>query len=194
MLISGSGTNLQAILDACDGGLLGAEVVVVVSNRKNAYGLVRAERAGVPTSYHPMKPYLDDGRGRPQYDRDLAELVASYQPDWVVLAGWMLLLGAPFLGRFPDRVINLHPALPGQFAGVNAIERAYQAFQRGEIDHTGVMIHYVPDEGVDDGPAILTADVPILANDTLDSLEARVHEAEHRIYVQALERLIRDHA
>jgi len=181
-------------MDACDGGRLNAQVVVVVSNRKDAYGLTRAEHAGIPAIYHPLKPYLQDGRGRQQFERDLAELVAGYQPDWVVLAGWMLLLGMPFLSRFANRVINLHPALPGQFAGVNAIARAHAAFQRGEITHTGVMIHFVPDEGVDDGPVILSADVPILESDTLDSLEARVHEAEHRLYVDALEYLIANHA
>jgi phosphoribosylglycinamide formyltransferase 1 len=190
VLISGSGTNLQAIMDACDDGRLNARVVVVVSNREDAYGLKRAERAGIPTVCHRLKPYLDDGRGREQFESDLAELVAGFRPDWVALAGWMLLLGMPFLSRFPGRVINLHPALPGQFAGVDAIARAYSAFRRGEITHTGAMVHLVPDEGMDDGPVIVCEETLILGDDTLESLEARIHAIEHRLYVQALEQLI----
>jgi len=190
VLISGNGSNLQAILDACAGGELPAQVVAVVSNRRDAYGLERARRAGVPALYHPLKPYLQDGRGRAAYDTDLAALLAPYQPDWIALAGWMHLLGMSFLSRFAGRVINLHPALPGQFPGVDGIARAFEAFQRGEIDHTGVMIHYVPDEGLDSGPAIVCETVPILPSDTPADLEARVHAAEHRLYVAALRRLI----
>ena len=105
VLISGSGTNLQAILDACAGGSLAAQVVQVVSNKKDAFGLERARRAGVPVVYHP-KPKSQDRR---LYDSGLADLVASTRPDFVVLAGWMRLLSAQFLGRFPYQVINLHP-------------------------------------------------------------------------------------
>ena len=190
VLISGSGSNLQAIMDACDDGRLPACVVVVASNRRDAYGLIRAEKAEIPTVCHPLKPYLNDGRGRSQYDVDLANLVAGYRPDWIALAGWMLVLGTPFLARFAGRVVNLHPALPGQFAGVNAIARAYDAFQRGDIMHTGVMIHFVPDEGVDAGPVILSEEVPIYKTDTLDSLETRIHQTEHRLYLKALKVLI----
>ncbi|MGQ9518276.1 MAG: phosphoribosylglycinamide formyltransferase [Anaerolineae bacterium] len=190
VLISGFGSNLQAIIDACHAGQLPARVVVVVSNRKHAYGLVRAERAGIPAVYFPLKPYLEDGRGRARYDADLAELVAGYAPDWIALAGWMHVLSSAFLRRFPGRVINLHPALPGQFPGTDAIARAYQAFREGKITHTGVMIHFVPDEGVDCGPVILSEEVPIYPDDTLEALEARVHAAEHRLYIEALRRLI----
>lgn len=189
VLISGNGSNLQAIIDACDDGRLPACVVVVASNRRDAYGLIRAEKAGIPTICHPLKPYLNDGRGRSQYDADLASLVAGYRPDWIALAGWMRILGMPFLARFAGRVLNLHPALPGQFAGVNAIARAYDAFQGGDITHTGVMIHFVPDEGVDAGPVILSEEVPIYTADTLDSLETRIHQTEHRLYLEALKRL-----
>jgi len=190
VLISGNGSNLQAILDACAAGELPAQVIAVVSNRREAFGLERAKRAGVPALYHPLKPYLQDGRGRAAYDADLAELLAPYRPDWIALAGWMHLLGTAFLSRFPGRVINLHPALPGQFPGVDGIARAFEAYRRGQIDHTGVMIHYVPDEGMDSGPPILCETVPIRAGDTLADLETRVHAAEHRLYVAALRRLI----
>jgi formyltetrahydrofolate-dependent phosphoribosylglycinamide formyltransferase len=201
VLISGFGSNLQAIIDACDAGQLPARVVVVISNRKDAYGLVRAERAGIPAVYFPLKPYLQDGRGRRQYDADLAELVAGYSPDRPApvaaaapaaraLAAGTHALSHADLQRFPDRVINLHPALPGQFPGTDAIARAYQAFREGRITHTGVLIHFVPDEGVDCGPVIVSEEVPIYPEDTLEALEARVHAVEHRLYVEALRRLI----
>jgi formyltetrahydrofolate-dependent phosphoribosylglycinamide formyltransferase len=189
VFISGSGSNLQAIINAIHGDELTAKIVVVVSNRQSAYGLVRAERAGIPTLYVPLKPYYDAGRSREDYDADLAEQVAAYEPDLIVLAGWMLILSPAFLDRFPQRVLNLHPALPGQFAGTHAIERAYEAFQRGEINHTGVMVHWVVPE-VDAGPVIATAEVPIYATDSLDDLETRIHATEHRLLVAAIRQVI----
>lgn len=190
VLISGTGSNLQAILDACEQGDLPARVVAVVSNRRDAYGLERARRHGVPALYHPFAPYRAAGRDRREYDADLADLVAGYAPDWVVLAGWMHVLSLAFLSRFPNRVINLHPALPGMFPGTHAIARAFEAYQRGAITTTGVMVHLVPDEGVDCGPVIAQATVPILPGDTLESLEARIHAVEHKLLVGALQQLI----
>jgi formyltetrahydrofolate-dependent phosphoribosylglycinamide formyltransferase len=187
VLISGSGSNLQAIIDAVAAGRLDAQIVVVVSNRREAFGLARAERAGIPTLYFPLKPYTDGSRPRVQYDADLAEQVAAYAPDLIVLAGWMHVLSPAFLDRFPGCVLNLHPALPGQFAGTHAIQRAYEAFQRGEIDHTGVMVHWVVPE-VDAGPVAASAEVPIFPADTLDDLEARMHVCEHRLLVEAIRR------
>lgn len=184
-LISGNGSNLQAIIDACTTGDLSADVVLVVSNRRAAYGMARAYQARIPVLYFPLKPYLA-GRGRAQYDADLAVQVAAYQPDVVVLAGWMHVLSNVFLQRFPGKVINLHPALPGTFPGTDAIARAYAAYRTGSITQTGVMLHFVPDEGVDVGPVITSDIVPILPDDTLQSLEERIHAAEHRLYVRAL--------
>jgi formyltetrahydrofolate-dependent phosphoribosylglycinamide formyltransferase len=185
VMISGSGTNLQAVLDAVEHGTLDAQVVAVISNRKDAFGLARAARAGVPTFTFPLKPYTERGRPRVAYDADLAAVVAGYEPDLVVLAGWMHVLSPAFLDRFPMRVLNLHPALPGQFAGTHAIQRAYEAFQRGEIDRTGVMVHWVVPE-VDAGPVIASAEVPIYPADSLDELEARIHATEHRLLVEAI--------
>lgn len=190
VLISGNGSNLQAIIDACRGGFLDAEVAVVVSNRKAAYGLQRAEKAGIPTVYHPLKPYKEAGRDRREYDADLARLVGEYRPDLVVLAGWMLILSSDFLDRFPYRVVNLHPALPGQFPGAHAIQDAFEAFQRGEIKETGVMVHLVPDEAVDAGPVIASEAVPIYPSDDIDTLTKRIHNVEHRLLIRALRRLI----
>jgi len=190
VLISGSGTNLQAIIDAvADERLPNVEIAVVVSNRRAAYGLERAREAGIPTLYHPLRPYRRSGRARREYDADLVAMLAPYRIDLVVMAGWMHLFSMAFLGAYQQRVINLHPALPGQFPGMHGISEAFAAYQRGEIDHTGVMIHYVPDEGVDVGPPILTRVVPIAPDDTLDALEERIHAAEHTLYVEALEKL-----
>ncbi len=190
VLISGNGSNLQAILDAIRMRVLDAQVVVVVSNRKAAYGLERAAKAGVPTHYHPLKPYRDADRTRAEYDHDLAQIVKKYAPDYVILAGWMHIFTNSFLDQFPYRVVNLHPALPGKFPGAHAIEEAFAAFQRGEIKGTGVMVHLVPDEQVDRGPVLLTNDVPILPTDTLETLETRIQQTEHRTLVQAIARLI----
>lgn len=185
VLISGHGSNLQAILDACASGQLPARVSAVIANKKDAYGLERARLAGIPAIYKPKFKEQD----RRAYDAELAELVASYQPDWIVLAGWMRVLSSNFLKCFPNRVVNLHPALPGTFPGTEAIQRAYTAYQCGEITHTGVMVHLVPDEGVDAGPVLAQEVVLIEPQDTLDSLESRIHAVEHRLLVGVLKRL-----
>ncbi|MFP3896655.1 MAG: phosphoribosylglycinamide formyltransferase [Anaerolineales bacterium] len=185
VLISGTGTNLQAIIDATEAGVLpDTEVSVVVSNRGDAYGLQRAERHGIPTIYHPLEPYREAGLSRREYDADLVERLEPYDPDLVVMAGWMHVFSMAFLRHYP--VLNLHPALPGMFPGMHAIEEAYEAFQRGEIEHTGVMVHRVPDEAVDAGPVVIKRKVPIYPSDTLDDLEERIHGVEHEIYVQAI--------
>lgn len=184
VLISGSGTNLQALIDATQSGVLDAEIALVVSNRKAAYGLTRAEQANIPTLYFPLKPYLDAGKSRAEFDADLAQAIQPYVPDCVVLAGWMHVLSPAFLDHFPNGVINLHPALPGQFAGTHAIDRAYEAFQAGEITQTGCMVHYVIPE-VDAGPVIAQAVISIQPDDTLETLEEKMHAAEHELIVRA---------
>jgi formyltetrahydrofolate-dependent phosphoribosylglycinamide formyltransferase len=185
VLISGHGSNLQAILDACASGELPVTVAAVISDKPEAFGLERARRANVPAI---VKPKLK-AQGRREYDSELADLAASYQPDWIVLAGWMRLLTSAFLDRFPNRVLNLHPALPGAFPGTRAIERALDAYRRGQIQHTGVMVHLVPDEGVDSGPVLAQEAIPIYPDDTLETLEARVHSVEHRLLVNTLKNL-----
>ena len=186
VLISGGGSNLQAILDACASTALPAQVAAVISNRTAAFGLERARRAGIPALVLPKDKQMQ----RVEYDACLAELVKSFQPAYVVLAGWMRLLSMNFLQVFPGRVVNLHPALPGTFPGTDAIARAYAAFQRGEIHQTGVMVHLVPDEGVDNGPLLAQEIVAIEAGDTLETLEMRLHEVEHRLLVDTLHKLI----
>jgi|YNPNPStandDraft_1061719.scaffolds.fasta_scaffold30037_5 phosphoribosylglycinamide formyltransferase-1 len=186
VLVSGYGSNLQAIIDAIEAGILPeTRISVVVSNRKDAYALERAKRHGIPTIYHPFAPYRKAGRSREEYDADLARKLAAYPVDLVVQAGWMHVFTMAFLKHYPH-VLNIHPALPGAFPGMHAIERAYEAFQRGEITHTGVMVHRVPDEGVDVGPVVAQRVVPIYPGDTLEDLEARIHAVEHELYIQAI--------
>ncbi len=186
VLISGNGSNLQAILDACASGELDATVVSVISNKAEAYGLTRARNAGVESIHFPKL----ENESRQQYDARLAVYVSTCLPDYVILAGWMRILSNSFLSSFPNRVVNLHPALPETFPGTHSIERAYEAYQRKEIKHTGVMVHLVPDEGVDNGPVLSTEIVPIFADDTLESLEARVHEVEHSLLIKTLKTII----
>src|SRR6056297_1245955 len=185
VLASGSGSNLQAVIDACDSGVIGAEVAGVVSDRIDAYALVRADRAGIDTELVQRL----DGEPRSDYDRRLAGAVASLKPDWIVLAGWMRILTMNFLDAFPDRVLNLHPALPGQLPGTRAIERAWEQAIAGERASSGVMVHLVPDEGVDDGPVLATREIPIDTSGTLDAFATTVHATEHALLVETLAEL-----
>lgn len=186
VLLSGNGSNLQAILDACAANLLPAAVVAVLSNKPEAYGLERARRASVPAIAFPPL----EGEPRRAYDSRLAAFVSTCLPDYIVLAGWMRLLSSDFLSAFPNRVINLHPALPGTFPGTHAIERAYAAWQDGQIDRSGVMVHLVPDEGVDDGPVLASEEIPFQPGETLEQFEARVHAVEHRLLVGTLRKTL----
>ena len=186
VLISGNGSNLQAILDACARNELPASVVAVISNEADAYGLVRAQNAGIEAVDFPKL----ETESRRDYDSRLADYVATKLPDYIILAGWMRILTSAFLDHFPDRVINLHPALPGMFPGTHAIERAYEAFQQNQISHTGVMVHLVPDEGVDNGPVLATEKIEFNAGESIDVFEARVHSVEHRLLVQTLKTIL----
>ena len=182
VLVSGSGSNLQAIIDACADERLPAEVVAVVSNKPDVFALQRADAAGVPAVHVGVHP----GEERSDYDARLADVVAGFDPDLVVLAGWMRILTMSFLGWFPQRVVNLHPAMPGELPGTGAIERAWDEAVAGTRTHTGVMVHLVPDEGVDDGPVLATAIVPIDVDAGFDAFAALVHRAEHRLLVDTL--------
>lgn len=189
VLISGSGTNLQALIDATHSGVLRATIVLVISNKKAAYGLQRAAAASIPTIVFPLKPYKDSGRTRVEYDVDLAARIQEDAPDLIVLAGWMHILSPEFLEWFPRTVMNLHPALPGEFDGADAIGRAYQAFKEGKITRTGVMVHKVIAD-VDKGEVILKEEVPIREEDGLEDLEKRIHEVEHRLIVAGAQKFL----
>lgn len=180
VLISGGGTNLQALIDAIGQKKLAAEIVGVVSSRSDAYGLQRAREAGIPAVVLSPRAYTD----RESFDADLYDIVSNMQPDLVILAGFLRILGPKFLDRFPRSVINLHPALPGQFAGMHAIERAFEAYQAGRITHSGCMVHYVIAE-VDAGPVIEQRRVDFLPDDTLEAFATRLHAYEHELIVSA---------
>jgi phosphoribosylglycinamide formyltransferase 1 len=182
VLASGGGTNLQAILTACQRGDIHADVVAVFSDRAKAGALERARAAGVAAEH--ADPHLK--LTRRAYDTDLAAKVAGYEPTFVVLAGWMRLLSGNFLDRFPDQVVNLHPALPGELPGLHAIERAYAEWIDGLRTRSGVMVHLVPDELVDSGPVLGTIEVEIRPHDSPDMFERRMHEAEHELLVGVL--------
>jgi formyltetrahydrofolate-dependent phosphoribosylglycinamide formyltransferase len=185
VFISGSGTNLQAIIDAINSGELKAQIALVISNRKAAYGLVRAEEAGLPTLYFPLKPYTDEGIGRTVYDADLAEKVRAANPDLLVFVGWMHVFSEAFLDQFAGKMINLHPALPGAFPGKDSIRDTFEAFQRGEVTQGGCMVHYIIPE-IDAGEVIAQKVVPVEPADTLDTFAARMHDAEHKLIVESI--------
>ena len=185
ILASGNGSNAQAVIDACANGQLPAEVTAVVSDHADAKALVRADTAGLPAVHVGRRT----GETRADYDARLADIVTGFDPDWVVLAGWMRVLTLNFLGWFPGMVVNLHPALPGELPGLHAIERAHAEAMAGARSSTGVMVHLVPDEGVDIGPVVATAEVPILPDDTLEDLQQRVHSMEHSLLVDTLRHL-----
>lgn len=192
VLISGNGTNLQALIDAIHDRRLHAQIVLVVSNRKMAYGLERAKQAAIETLYFPLKPYSEKSLTREQYDADLAQIILTYQPDLIVLAGWMHILSNAFLIHFPNKVINLHPALPGQFVGAGAIERAFSAYRAGQIKQSGCMVHYVVPE-VDAGPVIAHRIVPLYPDDTLAHFTERMRTAEHQLIVEAVRQCLQAH-
>jgi phosphoribosylglycinamide formyltransferase-1 len=176
VLISGRGSNLQALLDAAAAGRLGGRVVVVVSNVADAAGLERARRAGVPA-------IVQDHRGRGREDHDLSVLghLQAHDVDLVCLAGYMRLLSPVLIRAYPGRVLNVHPSLLPAFPGLDAQR---QAWEHG-VKVSGATVHLV-DEGLDTGPIVLQEAVPVLAEDTPQTLAARILEAEHRIYPQAV--------
>lgn len=177
VLISGSGTNLQAIIDACASGALDARVAVVITNKESAYGIERARKAGIPAVHLDPASY-GDGRA---YNHAIAETLESHGVKLVVMAGYMRLLGREVLQAYPHAVINLHPALLPSFAGASAI---HDAFEYG-VKVTGVTVHFA-DEEFDRGPIICQEPVRIEEDDTLASLEAKIHEVEHRLLPEAI--------
>jgi phosphoribosylglycinamide formyltransferase 1 len=177
VLISGTGTNLQAIIDAVGRGELRAEIRIVISNRANVPGLERARSAGIPTRVIEHRRFSS----REDFDRALAAALTGHGAELVVCAGFMRLLSPVMLSAFPDRVMNIHPALLPAFPGVHAQSAALQYGVR----LTGCTVFFVR-EGVDDGPIIAQAAVPVMPGDTEESLSERIRAEEHRIYPWAI--------
>lgn len=185
-----TGSNLQALLDAH------LPVTHVISNKSKAYGLTRASSHSppIPTSVFNLKTYLTahPTDTRQEYDAALSALVRSTEPDLIVLAGFMHILSPTFLNPLSGvPIINLHPALPGAFDGANAIGRAYAAFQKGEVGGTGVMVHRVVEE-VDQGEPLLVRQVKITKEDSLETLEERIHTVEHEIIVEGVQVVLKE--
>ncbi|WP_429025860.1 phosphoribosylglycinamide formyltransferase [Aeromonas media] len=173
VLISGNGSNLQTLLDHCASGKIAGDVVGVISNKADAYGLVRAQEAGVATAILAQQQFAS----RAEYDAALLALMADYQPDLVVLAGFMRILSADLVRHFAGRMINIHPSLLPKYQGLHTHQRAIEA---GDSEH-GASVHFVTEE-LDGGPVILQARVPIFEGDSADEVAARVQVQEHSIY------------
>lgn len=177
VLASGSGTNLQAIMDACGSGFIPGKVVKVISNKKEAFALERARRQGIPAVF--INP--EDFPNRTAYDLQIADEIEQSGAELIVLAGYMLLLTPEFVRRYPYKIMNIHPALCPAFPGTHAIMDALEY----RVKVTGVTVHFV-DEGMDTGPIILQYPVFIEDDDTLETLEAKIHHIEHRLYPLAI--------
>ena len=187
VMVSGGGTNLQAILDAIDGGkITGASVEAVISNNRGAYALERAKKHGIPAVCVSPKDYVD----RAAFNRALLEKVKEYQPDLVVLAGFLVTIPPEMIREYPGKIINIHPSLIPSFCGVGYYGlKVHEAALKRGVKVTGATVHYV-DEGVDSGPIILQKAVEVKEGDTPEILQRRVmEEAEWKILPEAINRI-----
>jgi phosphoribosylglycinamide formyltransferase 1 len=176
-LVSGSGTNMENLIKRIRAGEIHAEAAVVISNKPSVKALEKAVALGVKTVVIDHKAYAD----RMTFDQALSECLEKHKVDIIVLAGFMRVLTEDFVKKYHGRLINIHPALLPAFPGAHAIKDAWDA----KVKETGVTVHFV-DAGVDTGPVILQRKVQVLPDDTLETLEARIHDLEHEIYPQAL--------
>lgn len=182
VLASGGGSNLQAIIDACARGEIDGKVVVVVSNNPKAKALDRARRAGIPAVAMHHRAFPD----RDTFDAKLVEILHSYEVDLVCLAGFMRILGPAFIGQFPARIMNIHPALLPSFGGLGMYgERVHKAVLDSGVKFSGCTIHFA-NEAPDGGPIIVQAIVPVRDDDTVETLASRIAKEEHRLYPEAV--------
>lgn len=179
ILASGRGSNLQAIMDAADSGKINAEVVIVISDQEDAYALERARQRGIPAEFVNPKSFAN----KEDYEEVIVELLNGHKVELVCLAGYMRIVGDTMLTAFPNKIMNIHPALLPSFPGLHGQEQAW----RHGVKFSGCTVHFV-DEGVDSGPIIIQAVVPVLDDDTADSLADRILEQEHVIYPEAIRR------
>ena len=183
ILISGTGSNMEAILFACRHGSLEAETAIVISDNPKATGLRKAQLQGIKTL---AVPYMK-GIPREENEAPILEALRAERVEWVVLAGFMKALTAGFVKAFPNRIVNIHPSLLPAFPGARAIRDALEA----GADITGVTVHIV-DEYIDHGPIIAQEEAPILPGDDEDTLTARIHEMEHKLYPRTLQQLFHE--
>ncbi|AKG67715.1 TPA: phosphoribosylglycinamide formyltransferase [Serratia fonticola] len=173
VLVSGQGSNLQALIDACQQGRIAATIVAVFSNNAQAYGLQRAEEAGIAAQALDAKDFAD----REAFDAALAQAIDQYQPDLVVLAGYMRILSNAFVQHYAGRMLNIHPSLLPKYPGLHTHR---QAIDNGDAEH-GTSVHFVTEQ-LDGGPVILQAKVPIFPGDEEDEVIERVQTQEHTLY------------
>lgn len=178
VLISGNGSNLQAIIDAIEEKQLDAVIRVVVSNREEAFGLVRARKHNIPTEVLDHRKFSS----REAYDQALVDILKAQQVELVILAGFMRLLSPVFVSSYSSRIMNIHPALLPAFPGLHVQRKALEHGAR----FSGCTVHFV-NEGCDEGPIIIQAVVPVFPDDTEESLSARILKEEHRIYPRAIQ-------
>lgn len=181
VLCSGVGSNLAAIIEAVKAGKLTAKIVCVLSDNPQARCLERAQRSEIPAIILDPKKYPN----RSAFDQAILSQLRSCQAEWVILAGFMRLLGAGLVSVYRNRVLNIHPALLPEFRGLNAIRRAWEA----KVPFTGVTVHFVNEE-MDAGPVIVQEKVEINPGESLESLEKRIHEVEHRLYPRTIQKII----
>ena len=177
VLISGNGSNLQSIIDAIESGRLNAEIRIVLSNNPDAYGLTRASQHGIETLVLDHRDFTS----RAQYDTALQQRLKALEPDFIVLAGFMRILGESFVAAFADRILNIHPSLLPAYKGLNTHQRA---LDNNDSIH-GVSIHLVTAE-LDDGPILLQGSYPIESEDSVEDLQRKGHSLEHQMYPQLL--------
>lgn len=180
VLISGSGTNLQAIIDSIANGALDCRVVLVASSNPDAYGIKRAEEAGIPTLVFNKEDYADPEA----VDAKIADAMKAAGAQWIAMAGYMRMVTPTLLSAYPDKILNLHPALLPSFVGAHAIQDAWDA----GVKVTGVTVH-IANEVYDEGPIVAQEPVRIGENDTIEELEARIHAVEHEIYPRVLQQV-----
>lgn len=184
VLISGGGTNLQALIDACEKGEINGEIAVVLSNKEDAYGLERAKKSGIRAEYVKWL-----GMAPKEYDGKLAEILKEEGVQLVVLAGWLRVLTSHFIDNFKNKIINIHPSLIPSFCGKGYYgERVHQAVLKAGVKVTGATVHMV-DEGTDTGPILFQEAVNVLSEDTVETLQKKVLEVEHRLLVKAVAEL-----
>lgn len=181
VLISGNGSNLQALIDAANSPDYPAEIVLVISNKAEAYGLIRAQNSGIPAHVVNHKGYKTRG----EFDAAIDVLLKQYGVEIVCLAGFMRILSPEFVGKWRGRMLNIHPSLLPEFKGANAVRDALAA----GVKESGCTVHLVSEE-IDAGEVIAQAKVPLLAGDREETLHMRIHEQEHLLYPQALKLLI----
>lgn len=183
VLASGNGSNFEVIAQAVKDKRIQAELVLLFSDHHDAYVLERGKKFGIPCESFELKEFSN----KQSYEKALLNLLKKYNVDLIVLAGYMRIIGIELLGEYPQRIINIHPALLPNFPGLHGIKDAYEA----GVKETGVTIHYV-DSGVDTGPIIAQGKVQVAESDSLGDLETKIHDVEHQLYPQVLAEIVKE--